>query len=316
MRSTGLAPWLVTPTMMAVFSFGCSQVLGIASWTDVGLDDASASREAEASDSGAASDAPIAEDAHGVPGEASVDATVPDGRADASPGCGDGGARVDSIYGAFCIDTTEVTSGQYGLFEQAITPQTYTSLPFECDFKNPVDAGLQRPYVTFAGDHLPAVAVDWCDAYAFCAWAGKRLCGERDGGPVASTDIAVAPHDEWYAACSRDGTRALPYPGTFDASACNTGQSSSVAPAEVASHPGCQGGFPGIYDMSGSVLEIENSCIPGDAGPESDLCATRGGAYFFPADVEDDGCKVSVLTRRGDAFGNGNGIGFRCCWDP
>jgi sulfatase modifying factor 1 len=301
-RGTRLSFVLLAGAVLATAGVGCGQILGIADWKDVG-------------------DAAVLPDG-GVSDGAMDRATSADAAlTDADPCEDGGGVNIPSSEGAFCIDRIEVTSAEYAEFEDKLSQQTYDTLPPECAFKSYNDGGLKRPYIQFIGPSLPAVAVDWCDAYAYCQWKNKGLCGERDGGSVPRQAYQQTV-DEWYTACSRDGTQTYPYGNTFDKTACDTEmQNSSVGPADAGSYPGCMGGYPGLLDMSGNVAEIENSCWrPADAGPEAgpelDNCYARGGNYFFPPGFDNDSCLSQTPVTRGDAFVNGNGVGFRCCWSP
>jgi formylglycine-generating enzyme required for sulfatase activity len=207
----------------------------------------------------------------------------------------------------FCIDSTEVTNAQYAQFLEATNngkpggqatacAWNATYLP-ESDW--PADA---------AKASFPVVEVDWCDAYAFCAWAGKRLCGKIGGGASAAEDSARVT-DQWFLACSMAGTRPYPYPGAYADDTCN-GEEHNVRKAlAVGTMPKCEGGFAGIFDMSGNVAEWEDACS-GSAGA-SDDCLLRGGS--FESSESKMGCAVPVVNARSSAHGD---LGFRCCSSP
>jgi hypothetical protein len=103
--------------------------------------------------------------------------------------------EVTSASGRYCIDSTEVTNAHYAAF-LAMSPTPSSGWPA------PVDQG--RHPVTF---------VDWCDAFAFCRWAGKRLCGKIGDGANAPADLANAAKSQWFNACTAGGTKAYPLPG-------------------------------------------------------------------------------------------------------
>jgi formylglycine-generating enzyme required for sulfatase activity len=152
--------------------------------------------------------------------------------------------------------------------------------------------------------------VDWCDAVAYCKWAGKRLCGKIGGGPVARADFADATKSQWHNACSAGGAKLWPYGSVYSATACNGQGNGAGAPIAVASMATCEGGVPGVYDMSGNVFEWEDSCANNTMG-QGDICPTRGGSYQSPAVALrcDDG-----QTFYRDAAGVvGPYVGFRCC---
>ena len=65
-----------------------------------------------------------------------------------------------------------------------------------------------------------------------------------------------------------DRARIVSTPATLELAAIDGG---TLVP--VASLPGCQGGYPGVFDMSGNVEEVEDSCD--DAG----TCYSRGGSF-------------------------------------
>ena len=91
--------------------------------------------------------------------------------------------------GAYCIDDTEVTNGDYDRFVRANVPAvgTGSTQPAACVANTTfIPAGAwppAQPLSTSFG--IPVRHVDWCDALAYCKWAGKVLCGDVAGQPVA-----------------------------------------------------------------------------------------------------------------------------------
>jgi len=226
-----------------------------------------------------------------------------------SPGCpGERGSAMVRITVAgvadFCIDSTEVTRAQYQAFldssEQRIRPDaactTNTSYLPAAPFPD-LDSSL------------PVGKIDWCDAYAFCAWAGKRLCGAIGGGPLAPDATTDPDKGEWILACTKHGGRAYSYGGqSYVDGSCNSGfGDSGGAVLPVASLPTCQGGYDGVFDMIGNVYEWENSC-DGVPGAEDAMCSDQGGSFRTS-----NGCKASGMTPHFWQFSGDWGI--RCCAD-
>jgi sulfatase modifying factor 1 len=248
------------------------------------------------------------------------------------PPSGRGAAMVWIESANFCIDGTEVTNGQYQLFLDAVKgdPVSFlVALPPACrkdGWKSsftPDTAITPWPQPT-RGDQ-PVVSVDWCDAWAFCQWAGKRLCGQRGGGALvhgggeASDEFASAGDfimSEWAYACTAAGTRLFPYGDAYDQKRCNTGRtgasSESYLLTKIAGSTMCEGGFPGLFDLSGNVEEWVDGCTASIG--RDDKCAVVGGSLFgqsASAAAEETGCATSgYATPRGEAY---QLRGFRCC---
>jgi sulfatase modifying factor 1 len=217
--------------------------------------------------------------------------------------------RVRSGAGSYCIDTTEVTFSQYRLFLAALAGGATLTQPAACAFNTDAGTGDFNP------DKLtPVTNVNWCDAYAFCAWAGKRLCGKIGGGSLASTSIGDPTMSQWMRACTiapDGGAQAYPYGNTASTTACNGAERDAGAVVEVGSLPMCVGGVPGLFDMSGNVDEWDDGC-DGTLGT-GDCCDTRGGGFH---DVE-TACGIGDVIpglcpgrMRGETHSD---VGFRCC---
>jgi formylglycine-generating enzyme required for sulfatase activity len=218
--------------------------------------------------------------------------------------------RVTSPNGtAYCVDSTEVTQQQYSLFFDAMRTQT-SGQASVCAWNSTFGwGGTGCAIDPAASPNLPMSCVDWCDSAAYCKWAGKHLCGSTGGGAVAASAATDPAQSEWHNACTHGGTRAYPY-GNAYSSACASGSAHTVGSAT-----GCEGGFEGVFDMTGNVWERENSCT--GASGAGDCCPLRGGCY---GDVVTLGNPLSCGWL-GDSYNgtcitrsySGPNVGFRCC---
>ncbi len=259
-------------------------------------------------------DAPrdAAEDAGVVLEDAGVDAAA-DADASVDVPCPNQTGPTMLRIGSYCIDSTEVTEAQYAEFLEA--DAGFSGLrPSACRWKANFTPG--NPALTScrwnpeAYPHLPVTCVDWCDAYAYCRWAGKHLCGAIGGGQVEwDSGADLDPHqDEWFQACSKGDGREYPYGPTYDLGECNDNDSGTGELVDAGAMTGCEGAYPGLFDMVGNAFEFENSCS-GDAGA-GDYCLLRGGSWAKSRFAFSKCSGRGVLDRRDNRFDD---FGIRCC---
>ncbi len=238
---------------------------------------------------------------HGDAAEADASDAADGGARDAAVACPDaaGGAmtRVSVGDASVCIDRVEVTNRAYAAFLDAAAPGT---APTGCD-PGASHAPVGWP-PSAARDAYPVTSLTWCDAHAFCAWAGKRLCGAIGGGPLDPSLFGRASFDEWFAVCSNDGRSAYPYGATYAPGACNGDDHGTGGPVPVGALATCASGAGGPLDLSGNVWEWTDAC---DA---EGRCFARGGAYNSPATELACGGIIASLRTLGATT-----IGFRCC---
>jgi hypothetical protein len=224
--------------------------------------------------------------------------------------------------GFYCIDRTEVTNGQYAAFI-ATTPSTKKQGP-DCSWNSSYSPEQSPecdplPYDPSERPNNPVSCVDWCDARAYCTWAGKELCGAVEGGENPTADFAAADKSAWFRACTGGGATLLPYGNDYDGLACVGLDYGVVRAVNVATAAPCQGGYAGLWDMSGNVSEWENSCEP-NSGPSAH-CLHRGGSWVTPGEaalycnssLPSDTTPSPLLLRRDT---HDEHIGFRCCYRP
>jgi formylglycine-generating enzyme required for sulfatase activity len=252
-------------------------------------------------DAGSASEAG---DGDGAMGDGSPDAGS-DADRDSGPTCsgtaGPAGVRV----GAYCIDSTEVTVRNYRAFLDARAGDV-SGQSAACAWNTSFGPlyGLPGP----EADDRPVTFVDFCDAAAYCAWAGKHLCHAISGAPLTTADVASAARSEWFRACARndDGLHTFPYGNAYGPLRCNGADRDSGIVA-AGSLPECEGGYPGIFDLAGNVREWEDACDEGATSTDRS-CLARGGAFY------DIGGTLACSNRQSMKVTEQNvGVGFRCC---
>jgi formylglycine-generating enzyme required for sulfatase activity len=157
----------------------------------------------------------------------------------------------------------------------------------------------------FAEDDSPVTCVDWCDASAFCEWAGKRLCA---GSYLAST--SAPDRGEWFFACSSDGNNIYPYGSSRNDLACNdkdnpaTGCGSGSCSTWPAGSSTTCVTPSGVEDMTGNAAEWTGECQ--SVTGANDHCNAFGG------DINLGDAQCGSKTSRARAYAH-RLLGFRCC---
>jgi hypothetical protein len=276
--------------------------------------DATAGDASDASHGDATAEAGSDAVAEGATGDGSTEATTSDASADAPGEAGDasspcpaGMVRVTSPSPnpSYCVDAYEVTNGDYASFVAANPP--VSSQPSYCSWNTSFTPSSAWPATTVPNQ--PVAFVDWCDAQAYCAWAGKRLCGAIGGGAAVVASGSNASVDQWYNACSLGGTLTYVYGTAWHTAYCNDYWTSYAAVVDVGYLTNCVGGFAGIHDMTGNVWEWEDACTA-SAGA-ADQCNMRGGG-FDTKNSNTEQCNNWTGNARNASAAN---LGFRCCRD-
>lgn len=217
--------------------------------------------------------------------------------------------RAPVSAGSYNIDATEVTRGQYLAFVQA-KGSNVSGQPAYCAWNTSYQPAAEWP-PTVADYDLPVTWVDWCDAYAYCSWAGRRLCGKIGGGSNLPDDYDKPALSQWMQACVGASNTAYPYGNTFSATRCNGPLLNNYGPIPVGQASTCTGGYPGLFDMSGNVWEWEDACSGTTGG--SDLCRERGSSYVSTRD-DASGIFMQCDANNNNARQLSDGsVGFRCC---
>jgi formylglycine-generating enzyme required for sulfatase activity len=239
--------------------------------------------------------------------------------------------------GSYCIDSTEVTQSQYAIFlaskqgdtsgqpKECQLNKTFTPPSYDPDVETDDVCVKHKSWAPGERPDWPVACVDWCDAVAYCAWAGKRLCGKIGGGSVEKDKGNEVSESQWYNACSQGGKMKYPYGNEFKPEACVQKDSalgtingeSTLAPVKAAKE--CmakEGDFAGIHDLTGNASEWEDNCFDWTF-PDGSMfrqCFIRGGGPYesgTPSKINScsniDGAPPIWLTNPG--------IGFRCCKD-
>jgi sulfatase modifying factor 1 len=211
------------------------------------------------------------------------------GAGDGDTGAGDAGmpcpefgdmkmVRVFGVQHSFCIDSTEVTQAQYQQFLDDAPDLSTLWVSKACKNANITDVKpITFPPAPGTGS-FPVGGVSYCDAEAFCSYAGKFVCGNLvDGGPLAPMDLNNPQRDMWARACAGEKHRVYPYGDTYQASYCNGESQHNNTTTEVSTLTMCVSLDGAIYDLSGNVWEWINSCNA-DSNL-ADYCYARGGAH-------------------------------------
>jgi formylglycine-generating enzyme required for sulfatase activity len=196
-----------------------------------------------------------------------------------------------------CIDATEVTNADYAAF--LATAPSGSAQPPSCAGNDSLAPAFGWP-ASAAHQAFPVVNVDWCDARAYCAWAGKRLCPGTFAMPESEGGSA------WMHVCTAAGTHDYPYGSAYMSGGCN-GKDAGVGEAVAAGASGVCTTTSGVLDLSGNVWEWEDAC---ESDAPDARCRVRGGS--FRSDQNNLACAASFADARLTTFDD---FGFRCCAD-
>lgn len=249
----------------------------------------------------------------------------------ASSGSGTGGAvgapgiKIKGAGGMaadFTIDATEVTVAQYAAFVTAFEAQSPANQKQHdvCGWNHSVrpntvtanDAGIATAPEcdTFNLDTenathptRPIRCIDWCDGAAYCLWAGGHMCHGNEGNAAYPV--------EWKTACAGPVNLIFPYGNTYEAGRCIDVTVAPPGVANVKSKATCEGGYSGVFDMSGNVAEWLDCGCEYDNPDSTKTNAFIGGGAYHNTDDELNCTPVNTSP----IIGFRKDVGVRCCYD-
>jgi hypothetical protein len=218
----------------------------------------------------------------------------------------------------FKIAEYEVTAGDYHAFVKAFETAP-TKQPDVCWWNHAVrpntvvndDAGIATAPECASYDidteaslrpNQPVRCIDWCDANAYCIWAGGYMCHGNEG----KNEYPV----EWRTACATSVGLKFPYGQSFIPNQCLDSTSSPTGPVDVGKKTQCEGGSKKMFDMSGNVAEwIDCGCEFDQADSTKTDAFYAGGSFKLSGDTVSCGDK-----RTAPLVSFHEDIGARCCY--
>jgi formylglycine-generating enzyme required for sulfatase activity len=160
-----------------------------------------------------------------------------------------------TLAAPFVIDRFEVRRGDYLRFLKGIGSAHERCHPDEPPAKSHRQTDSEK---TGADPDLPIVGIDWWDAFAYCAWAGKRL-------PTG---------DEWERAARGTDGRWYTWGSEFRPGAANTAEAPTETPTRAGAFPDDRSA-EGVVDLVGNVAEWIGDPFPDNAAARG----VRGGGF-------------------------------------
>lgn len=202
--------------------------------------------------------------------------------------------------GAFLIDRTEVTIGQFRAFARAsglVTEAERQGGGFEYGVGWERRPGwiVYRPFgAEPASENEPAVHLSWAEAQAYCRAARGRLPTAAEWIAAAYTETRAEPPPGYL----RGQTYRYPLLQPGDANTSRPDRWPRAAPAGETAP-----GVNGLYDMGGNVWEWV-------ADAQGDDRRTMGGSWWYGPDQMEQGVSAWKPAAFYAVY-----VGFRCAYD-
>jgi formylglycine-generating enzyme required for sulfatase activity len=198
----------------------------------------------------------------------------------------------------FCIDAFEFTIEQYVEFLNMYAPNNECPAGYKCltpgKTSNIKKEGDSWVLIDSSRAKHPVVMVTLHGAEKACEAQGKKLCSS----------------EEWESACKGEKGFIYPYGDVYEKGRCNNAGLGKKWSVPVGSLERCEGGYKGLFDMSGNVAEWTTEEVQGSKGEYY----ARGGSWFegspFPVTGTFCAARFAHWHESGMHF-----IGFRCCKD-
>ncbi len=198
--------------------------------------------------------------------------------------------------GAFAIDRTEVTVGQFRAFARAASLVTAAEregggFEFSGGWTRRPGWTYERPQGQPAGDNEPAVHVTWHEASRYCAHVGGRLPTMAEWRAAAYTESRDQPTDGFVKG------RTYVYPVGDRPDGMNNNRSAHAAAGTT------KQGVNGLYEMGANVWEW----IADRRGEEA---LTAGGSWWYGPEQSR---AESAQWKAANFYAVY--VGFRCAYD-